>query len=138
MTRFLIIACCCLTSLLCCGCFESSEELSSQGALLIDLKRDWQGGKALFLQALEKDEKNAKAHKNLALVLIQENKTDEARKHLERAVELAPDYGEAHINLSLLYYADKQYDKAIEHMDLAVDAGFPVDMSYRDALQEHR
>jgi len=119
------------------GC-KSSEALNKEGARLVDLKRDYEGGKQLFWQAIEKDVTNYKAHKNLAFVLAKEKKYDEAIVHLEKAIEFKPDYANAHINLSLLYSEQEEYGKAIEHMDAAVDNGFPVDLNYRNFLQGHR
>ena len=124
--------------LLLSGCFETSKELSEKGAKMVNLRRDFKGGKALFEQAIEKDPKNAKAHKNLAYCLAKENKTDEAIEHLRKAVAIDPKYGGAQINLSLLLFLKKDYEGAVEHCDRAVEAGFPVDMRYRNKLQKWR
>jgi tetratricopeptide (TPR) repeat protein len=119
------------------GC-KSSEELNTEGSRLVDLRRDYGAGKELFLEAIEADENNYKAHKNLAFVLTKEGRVDDAIFHLGRAVAIKPDYANAHINLSLLHAQRKEWDKAIEHMDAAIENGFPVDLKYRDFLQKHR
>ncbi len=129
---------CLSLSFFCSGCFESSKELSEKGAKMVNLRRDFKAGKELFLQAIEKDPKNAKAHKNVAYCFAKENKPDKAIKHLKKAVEIDPNYGGAHINLSLLYFLQKDYEGAVKHCDLAVEAGFPVDMKYRNKLQKYR
>ena len=120
------------------GCFASADSLNDEGARLVDRERDWAGGQALFEKALAKDDRNAPAHKNLALCLMKTGKVDEARTHLEQAVAIDPTYAEALINLSLVCYQQKDYAAAVEHMDRAVDNGFPVDMRYRETLDAHR
>ena len=120
------------------GCFESSKELAEKGAKMVNLRRDFKAGKALFQSAIEKDAKNAKAHKNLAYCLAKEGKTDEAIKHLRKAVSIDPKYGGAHINLSLLLFLQKDYEGAVEHCDKAVEEGFPVDIGYRNKLNKWR
>jgi len=120
------------------GCFESADELTDEGARMVNLRRDYASGKALFEQALAKDGKNARAHKNLATCLLKEGKVDEAIQHLQKAVELKPDYGEAHINLSILYYNQRNAEGTVEHLDKAVEAGCPGDIAYRQAVDKFR
>lgn len=117
---------------------ENSKELTAKAARIVNVEKKYDEGKAILLQALELDPGNAKAHKGLAFCFLKEKNLDEAKEHLKTAIEIDKNYGEAHINLSLIYFIEKDYPKAIEHMDLAVDSGFPVDIRYRNNIQEFR
>ena len=46
--------------------------------------------------------------------------TQRARKLLERAVALRPEYSEAHLQLGILAFAQRNYDAAIQEYKLAI------------------
>ncbi len=70
-------------------------------------------------KSLELDPSNAKAHHNLATVLLQQGQEPNARSEFERALELDPYFPEAHNNLGLILSKTNQTEKACEHFRLA-------------------
>jgi Flp pilus assembly protein TadD len=58
---------------------------------------------AALAQAVLIEPKNARAHNYLAATLGAKGWRDGAEAEFQRAVELAPDYGDAHFNLAVLY-----------------------------------
>lgn len=64
-------------------------------------------------------------------------KTKKARAHLEKAIEISPNFPEALNNLGTIYYNDKEYGKAAELFQKAVDASpafFPAIVNLGGAL----
>lgn len=57
---------------------------------------------------------NAAFRNNLAAVMLMENQPNEARAHLDRALELEPDYAGAHMNLGNLFVHQGRLDDAID------------------------
>jgi tetratricopeptide (TPR) repeat protein len=55
------------------------------------------------------------AHCNLATVLIEQGRFDEAAAHCRQALRLKPDYPEAHSNLGTALTGLRQFDEAIVH-----------------------
>jgi protein O-mannosyl-transferase len=64
----------------------------------------WHDSQTLWTHVLDLDPDAWVAHNNLALVLIQRGKLDQAQEHLDTALRLYPDYPEAHNNLALVFY----------------------------------
>ena len=50
-------------------------------------------------------------------LLVDTGTLEDALRHLERACEIAPDYGHNHLALALALIEDDQYDRAHEHLD---------------------
>jgi len=60
------------------------------------------------------------AYFNLGLVLRAQERFDEAKTCLERALEIDPSYAEAHFELGLFYEDEKQDAKAMQEYQLAI------------------
>ena len=73
---------------------------------------------AELTQAVRADPKDAKAHRYLGLVLVEQRKLAEAEEHLNRANELDPN-GETKLALARLYIERKELDKAQSLIDEA-------------------
>lgn len=63
---------------------------------------------------------SARAHNNFGLTLMKEGKMEEARRHFEESVKLAPAYCIAHINLAIALHNTDRLPEARQHYDLAV------------------
>ncbi|MCP5101939.1 MAG: tetratricopeptide repeat protein [bacterium] len=57
--------------------------------------------------------------------------TKKAVKHLEKVLEMVPDYAEGHYNLAVLYMSEKKSDPAIKHLEAAVK----INKDYKPALE---
>jgi tetratricopeptide (TPR) repeat protein len=69
---------------------------------------------ATELQAVVRDEgENAEAHRLLAMALVEQDKTGDAEKYANRAMELDPS-GESKLALARVNVAQKNYDRADE------------------------
>jgi tetratricopeptide (TPR) repeat protein len=55
-------------------------------------------------------------HYNLALVYLKQNKLQEARRHLEEAVQIIPAFASAYINLSITMVKEEDYDQAQDYL----------------------
>lgn len=64
---------------------------------------------------------NARAHSNLAAILYDRGKYDEAVDHSRRALALRPDYPEAETNLGAALAKKRQFDEAFVHLDRALE-----------------
>ncbi len=77
---------------------------------------------------------DAVSYFQLAYAEVQLQRYDDARKHLEKAVFLDPDFHEAHFNLALIYFDQGDIDNAQEH---ALKAEELSDQEkYRDFLKK--
>ena len=65
---------------------------------------------------------------NLGAAMLEENRLDEARMHLDRAIKLNPDYAAAHMNLGNVFVHQGRLDEAIGKYEktLQLDPGFAV------------
>jgi len=57
----------------------------------------------------------------LSYTEIKLEKLEDARTHLQKVIELNPDFHEAHYNLALVYLNENQLDLAKEHATKALD-----------------
>jgi tetratricopeptide (TPR) repeat protein len=57
--------------------------------------------------------------------LVTTGTLDDALRHLERACELAPDYGHNHLALAKALLEDDQYDAAKTHLQKVIDLPNP-------------
>jgi len=78
-----------------------------------------------FAEALRLDPNSAKAHANLAGVLLQQMKLPEAELHYTEAIRLNPRYKNAHLRLSTILAAQGEFDRAKQHVSevLRLDPG---------------
>jgi tetratricopeptide (TPR) repeat protein len=67
---------------------------------------------ALALKRSSHGESHHLTHYNLALIYMKIGKDDEAIKHLEKAIEIAPKYADAYNNLAIILAKRGQYDDA--------------------------
>jgi len=85
----------------------------------------------IWRDTLQKNPDSWLAHNNLGLILLTQNKHEEAIFHVTRSLELAQDtavnhphdIAAAHFNLALAYRGLQKYDEAIRHLQeaLAID-----------------
>ncbi|HXE97766.1 MAG TPA: tetratricopeptide repeat protein, partial [Dongiaceae bacterium] len=97
-----------------------SDALFMLGMIFAD-KRNFAEGAEYFRSVLKLDDRNAEAHNNLALCLMELARPEEAQEHFVTAIKLAPDRAEACNNLGNLlvrYWklaeASESYRRAIE------------------------
>jgi eukaryotic-like serine/threonine-protein kinase len=94
---------------------------NSLGAILCDVKHDYDGAIMEFRQAIDLDPKSAPAHGNLGNALMAKNQLDEASAEYRKAIELDPKNAPAHYCLGIALQAKKQLDEAIGEYKKAID-----------------
>ena len=82
--------------------------------------RVWKNTTTLFEHALKVTEGNFMAHNILASALGEEGDLTGARDHIEKALQLRPDYAGAHYNLGLLMLRQRDFANAQEQFNLAL------------------
>ncbi|MBU5213420.1 rhomboid family intramembrane serine protease [Heyndrickxia oleronia] len=71
----------------------------------------------------------------LSYTELQLNKTEDAKKHLLKTIQLKPDFHEAHFNLALIYYQDdRNITKAKQHLKEAIRIS--DDKKYKEYLEQ--
>jgi serine/threonine-protein kinase len=85
----------------------------SLGAILCDVKRDYDGAIACFHKAIALDPKNAATHTNLGNALRAKGLFDEAIASYRQALGLDPRYASGHNGLGLALQAKGRFDEAI-------------------------
>jgi serine/threonine-protein kinase len=83
------------------------------GAILCDVKKDYDGAIASFQKALELDPKYAMAHHNLGTALRNKGQLDEAIAYYQKAIALDPKLTLAHGSLGIALRSKGQVDEAI-------------------------
>ena len=73
----------------------------------------WQNSETLWTHTLACAADNAVAHNNLGNALVQEGKVDEAIPHLQKALQIRPEFAEARFNLGLAISQKGGVDEAI-------------------------
>ena len=73
---------------------------------------------------------------NLASVLVELEKYDDALEAAEKAVSLAPTFGLAHNNLAVALYFKGHTDRAKTHAQKARELGYPVHPDFMEKLNE--
>ena len=76
----------------------------------------------LYRLALKRDPRDAIAHNDLGVLIMQRGQTEPAEKLIRAACELKPDYAEAHANLGTLLGQKGETDAAIAAFEQAVAA----------------
>ena len=74
----------------------------------------------LYQKALMLDKGHVHALNNLGVIGIQEGNYSEARKSLENAIRLKPEYVDPHYNLACLYAVKGEVKKSLGHLKTAV------------------
>jgi hypothetical protein len=80
----------------------------------------WKNSITLFTHAMEVTSENYLFHYNIAQILTDQNKIDEAIRHYNESVKLKPQLKEAHYNLGLLMAQKGDIDEAIKHFSNAL------------------
>ena len=80
----------------------------------------WKNTTTLFDHALKVTEGNFVAHNLLAGALGEQGDLTGARNHIEKALQLRPDYAGAHYNLGLLMLRQRDFADAQEQFNLAL------------------
>jgi Flp pilus assembly protein TadD len=80
----------------------------------------WRDSTALNTQMINVDPANYIAHNNLAALLYQEGRTNEAISHLRDAIQANPNYADARYNLGKRSFEMNQWDDAITNLTVAV------------------
>jgi tetratricopeptide (TPR) repeat protein len=94
---------------------------SNLGAILCDVKRDYDGAIACFKKAIALDPKVAVVHNNLGMALYGKGQLDEAIASFKKAIALDPKDAAAHRNLGgILCDGKHDYDGAIACFQKAI------------------
>ncbi len=96
-------------------------ELHFRAAQQLYLKQELTQALAEGLKAEKADKKNAEVQNFLGIIYGQMGDYDMARQHMNRAVDIEPEYAEAHTNLCGFYISEADYDKAKHHCQKAVE-----------------
>lgn len=85
-------------------------------------------GVKLFRDTLKKNPTSWMAHNNLAALLTDAGREQEAIEHLQQALRLKADYPDAHNNLGRALHDSGRLQEAIEHYERAIELkpGFPT------------
>jgi tetratricopeptide (TPR) repeat protein len=81
---------------------------------------------AFFREAIRLQPDYAQAHTNLAVLLSQRNRIEEAGYHFERAIHLRPDYALARLNYGLMLTKLHRVDAAREQLGQAAVSSDPA------------
>ena len=95
--------------------------------------KQYQKAEALYLQVLREDEKNVSALADLAFIEIMLDRLGTAEKHLNVALEIAPDDPYALLILGRLRMSQKKYDDALQALSRAAQ-GDPQNAEIQDDL----
>ncbi|MHC0035917.1 rhomboid family intramembrane serine protease [Pseudoneobacillus sp. C159] len=82
----------------------------------------------------ENDEPSEYLLFQLSYVEIQLGKVEEARVHLEKAIEINPNFHEAQFNLAILLIQKNEINDALEHAEKAVELA-PNNQKYKEILE---
>ncbi len=80
----------------------------------------WRNSESLWTHALACTSDNNIAHNNLGDALLKKGSVDEAIAHLQKALQIKPDYAEAHNNLGSAHGMKGQMDEAISQFREAI------------------
>jgi len=80
----------------------------------------WINSESVFRHALTVTTGNYAAHNNLARALMDKGEMEEARIHLNRALDIHPEFPQANNNLGVLLASENQTDRALTHFSRAI------------------
>lgn len=106
-----------------------------KGVILADNRKDWDGARESYAQALELDPRFDLAFYNLAWTWLKQDPPDykQARDGFEKALEINPNFKEAHYGLSMVYGYQNQYEIAALYLDKAI----AIDKTFLTAWKWH-
>ena len=88
------------------------------GVTWLELGRK-ENAKEQFLESLSFGPSSS-AHVNLATILVEQDKPEEALGHYEAALRLQPDFMEAHYNIANLFFSHGHFDRAAQHYEAVI------------------
>lgn len=125
-------------------CFEKSVQYNPQLTqswvalgLMAAARGDTYRAVSMLTRAIHEDPQDARARNHLAVTMQNLGWRDAASAELQRAIELAPDYGIAHFNLGLMYLEQKPpaIELARRHYQKALSLGVEKDEVLEDRLE---
>jgi Flp pilus assembly protein TadD len=81
--------------------------------------RDFEKAEQKYLQVLRQDEKNVNTLANLATIQLELNRLDEAQKHLQEALAVAPDDAYSLSILGNLQFRERKFEQALDTLSRA-------------------
>ena len=75
--------------------------------------RFWANSETLFRHALAVDDRNAPAHMNLGVALVEKGELEEAGRHFAEALRIWPHYAEAQSNLGFVLASQGKWNEAV-------------------------
>src|ERR1035441_1372593 len=79
-------------------------------------------GETVWRATAARNQDCAMVHGNLAVILSEKGRLDEAITHFRKSLELAPDFGGAQFNLGRALLKKGQVQEALPHLERAVEA----------------
>ena len=111
----------------------------------------WKNSKALFHQALKTTTGNYIAHGTLGVALLKEGQIEKAIDHLNKAIQIRPDYYKPYDSRGVAYDQQGQYEQAITDFSTAIRfypeyavsynnraASYDKSGQYQKALEDYR
>ena len=98
----------------------SSVVILSLGTATYARNRVWQGCITLWSDVLSKSPQSHRAHHNLGVVLMEQERLTEAVSHFSEALRIKPDYAIAHNNLGTALKEQGSLKEAISHFSEAL------------------
>jgi TolB-like protein/Tfp pilus assembly protein PilF len=92
-----------------------AEAHASQGFIRMFHSWDWDGAEASFKRSIELNSNYATAHHWYATLLAVKGRNDEAKKEMQRALEINPLSPNFLADLGQIYYFNKEYEQAREY-----------------------
>lgn len=96
----------------------STPAVAALGGLLIGARIQtgyWQNSQTLWTRELACADESSVLHGNLGAALVAVGKFPEGVDHLQRALQIDPDFSEAHFNLGIALAAQGKLDEAVAH-----------------------
>jgi tetratricopeptide (TPR) repeat protein len=115
---------------------EVPETHYDLGLLFAQQLHDAGRAESAYREAIRLQPDYAAAHMNLAILLFQGNRAEEARDHFETAIRYHPEYGLGHYNFGLMLIAQSRFEEARRQMELAVQYESALDAKTRDAARQ--
>jgi Tfp pilus assembly protein PilF len=96
--------------------------VTTLGSLTLRRNRDYHSAQVMWDDVVEQRPRNARAHTNLGIILMNQGREDEAIAHYRTALRVNPAYANAHYNLGRALAARGEADEAYRHYEMAVRA----------------
>ncbi len=105
---------------------ESAESLTARAGRRVYYDHDWSGGEADYRRALELQPSNSAARQFYGMLLLSQERFEEAAREFEAAIELDPLSPSLHVSRAFPDFFQKRYPAAIRQLKsaLELDAGF--------------